>query len=59
MATSGGWDWILYEYLWRYRPSWPEKLWIQIIQGPLRLGIYTRRLQSKVLRRRYRHWPPS
>lgn len=57
VATSGGWDWILYEYLWRYGPSWPEKLWIPIIHGPLRLGIYTRLLQSQVLRRRYWRWP--
>jgi glycosyltransferase involved in cell wall biosynthesis len=59
VATSGGWDWILYEYLWRYRPLWPEKLWIQVIHGPLRLGIYTRLLQSQVLRRRYWRWPTS
>ncbi|WP_254964469.1 MULTISPECIES: glycosyltransferase family 2 protein [unclassified Cyanobium] len=59
VASSGGWDWILYEYLWRYRPSWPEKLWIPIIRGPLRAGIYTRLLQSQILRRRYWRWPTS
>ncbi len=57
VATSGGWDWILYEYLWRYQPSRREKLWIAIIHGPLRLGIYARLLQSQVLRRRYWRWP--
>jgi glycosyltransferase involved in cell wall biosynthesis len=59
VATSGGWDWILYEYLWRYKPSRAEKLWISIIHGPLRLGIYARLLQSRVLRRRYWRWPTS
>ena len=59
VATSGGWDWILYEYLWRYKPSRTEKLWISIIHGPLRLGIYARLLQSQVLRRRYWRWPTS
>ncbi len=59
VATSGGWDWILYEYLWRYRPSKCEKLWIRIMHGPLRLGIYTRLLQSQVLLRRYWRWPTN
>jgi glycosyltransferase involved in cell wall biosynthesis len=59
VATSGGWDWILYEYLWRYKPSRAEKLWISILHGPLRLGIYARLLQSQVLRRRYWRWPTS
>ncbi len=57
VATSGGWDWILYEVLWRYRPSRTEKLWISIIHGPLRLGIYARLLQSRALRQRYWRWP--
>ncbi len=59
VATSGGWDWILYEYLWRYNPSRAEKLCLSIIHGPLRLGIYARLLQSQILRRRYWSWPTN
>lgn len=59
VATSGGWDWILYEYLWRYRPSLAEKLLIRILHGPLRLGLYARLLQSPPLRRRYLRWPTN
>ena len=57
VATSGGWDWILYEYLWRWKPSMAEKLLIRILHGPLRLGLYARLLQSPLLRRRYLRWP--
>ncbi|MCT0206793.1 glycosyltransferase family 2 protein [Synechococcus sp. CS-1332] len=59
VATSGGWDWILYEYLWRYQPSLAEKLLIRILRGPLRLGLYLRLLQSPLLRRRYLRWPTT
>ncbi|KEF41474.1 MAG: hypothetical protein ER33_11135 [Cyanobium sp. CACIAM 14] len=57
VATSGSWDWLLYEYLFRYRPTLPEKLLIRIMHGPLRLGIYVRLLQVAGLRHRYLHWP--
>lgn len=57
VATSGGWDWILYEYLWRWKPSMAEKLLLRILHGPLRLGLYARLLQSPLLRRRYLRWP--
>lgn len=57
VAISGSWDWLLYEYLFRYKPALPEKLFILVMHGPLRLGLYVRLLQVPTLRRRYLSWP--
>jgi glycosyltransferase involved in cell wall biosynthesis len=56
IAKEGSWDWILYEYLFRYNPRLLEKIFVRIIHGPLRLGLYLRLLQSATLRRRYLRW---
>jgi glycosyltransferase involved in cell wall biosynthesis len=53
IATHGGWDWIISEYLFRYHPSEQEKRYIKIMRGPLRLGIYARLVQSASVRRQY------
>jgi hypothetical protein len=59
VATSGSWDWLLYEYLFRYRPARLEKLFIRIIHGRLRFGLYVRLLQVPALHRRYLDWPTT
>ncbi|WP_216900470.1 glycosyltransferase family 2 protein [Synechococcus sp. CCY 9618] len=59
VATSGDWDWLLNEYLLQYRPSLSEKLFLLIVHGPLRLGLYVRLLQCPALRRRYLRWPTA
>jgi glycosyltransferase involved in cell wall biosynthesis len=53
LSSNGCWDWILSEYLFRCRPNPREKLFIRIVNGPLRWGIYVRLLTSRALRREY------
>jgi glycosyltransferase involved in cell wall biosynthesis len=53
LSSKGCWDWILSEYLFRCRPNPREKLFLRIVSGPLRWGIYVRLLTSRALRREY------
>jgi glycosyltransferase involved in cell wall biosynthesis len=53
LGMNGAWDWIIYEYLRRLKPSLPERLLTRGLHGRLASSVWLRVLWSKTLREHY------
>jgi glycosyltransferase involved in cell wall biosynthesis len=53
VAMDGGWDWILKEYISRYRPTFFERVLTRGLHGRLAWSVALRLLRSKTMRNFY------